>query len=632
MVHNGTFTSHIVTTLSLATDAEQRYRALLDSATGFAILLLAPDCEVIDYNMAAEEMLGAVMTRGSALSGEIERELAAARESGRFAHERWYERRDGTRFRADIVVTAVRDERGALTYYIVIIRDVTPRQNALDQLQERSLENAAVAAFAHKAVTGRQPEALDGAALAYLTATLHCDVAELHAVRDASFVLLRRSGVSADAPAGRGGIHSEALHRLAPVARRLGERDFEAAPYLRGRAEYGIATAVASGEHFLVLAAFSRDRMFETQSVYPLQAIASMHATAVVRYAAEEQIADRQNRLRLLLEQIPAVVSTLDHNLVFTSTQGSGLQAIGVQPATWIGKTLTEIVPEGSPPAVGARNALLGNASRNEYNFSGRTYENRFEPLRDREGNITGVVVLGIDITESRETEAALLESREQLRRLSASMNQIQEKERRRIAREIHDELGQRLTALRYDVGLLRTELQTARSVAAQQRIETMFGLIDETIATVRRVATELRPAILDDFGFRAAIEHELCTFAKRTGLATSVLFSPEDLTVQADRATALYRIVQEALTNVARHSGATHVRVSIEERGGRIHAELLDNGRGITDAEVNSRSTLGLVGVRERAYALGGDALIEGFPGAGTRVSVWIPNEDPGR
>jgi two-component system sensor histidine kinase UhpB len=209
-------------------------------------------------------------------------------------------------------------------------------------------------------------------------------------------------------------------------------------------------------------------------------------------------------------------------------------------------------------------------------------------------------------------------------------MERLQEDERRRIAREIHDELGQRLTALRLDLGLLRTDIRQRREKAAETRIGTMLGLIDETIATVRRLATDLRPAILDDFGLRAAVEQELATFSERTGIAFTLTVVPEDLTISGEVAAALYRIAKESLTNAARHSGATNIDVRLALAEGRIELELHDNGRGISKEEAESVNMLGLLGLRERAYAFGGEVVIDGIPGKGTRVFVSIPYETP--
>lgn len=348
------------------------------------------------------------------------------------------------------------------------------------------------------------------------------------------------------------------------------------------------------------------------------------------RHSAEERLAERESQLRLMLEQLPAIVSTYDAGGVFTSTQGAGLAALGLNAGAFVGQRLADVVGGEEKAAVVSLNAALrGDSSASELEFEGRVYANRTEPLRHRGGTIAGAINLGFDITERRGAETELRESREQLRRLSAKMHKIQEDERRRIAREMHDELGQLLTALRLDLSLMRRDLGVAPTPALQERMRAMIDLVDMTIKTVRRVATELRPAILDDFGLRAAVEHEVSAFAERTGIGVTLSIRNES-NLGSDCATALYRIVQEALTNVARHSGATRVDVRIEATEERVEAELRDNGRGITEAEVNSLSALGLVGVRERAYALGGDALIEAMPGTGTRVLVSIPLKVP--
>lgn len=343
------------------------------------------------------------------------------------------------------------------------------------------------------------------------------------------------------------------------------------------------------------------------------------------RRAVEGHLAEHENQLRLMLEQLPAIISTYDDNLVFTSVQGAGLRALGVEASAFIGTRLPNLVGEDAPTVASIRAALRGESSMNEYEYVGRWYANRTEPLRHHDGTIAGAINLGFDITERRRAETALRESREQLRRLSAAMHRVQEEQRRLIARELHDELGQLLTSLRLDLGLMRRELRKVTTAALEARIGTMVDLVDLTIKTVQRVATELRPRLLDDFGLRAALENETMSFTERTGIDVKLTIRGDE-SIDADSATALYRIVQEGLTNVARHSGATRVNVRVEACGGRVEAELRDNGRGIAETEVNNSSALGLLGVRERAFALGGEAVIEAIPGDGTRVFVSLP------
>ena len=486
------------------------------------------------------------------------------------------------------------------------------------------LLNEAVAAFAHRAISERNPEILASEALSYLAAGVKAERAELLTVSadGRSLEVVQRfpapRGAAAEAIPARGeSVAAEAYARGGVVVR-----------------EHEAAAAVDCDGRLCIFAVYAPDRSFSAETRNGLDAIGAMYAAAFARGRAETQLADRESRLQLILNQIPAIVSTLDANLVFTSAQGRAVAALPAENARLVGRTLAEVVggDETSLPVKAARNVLVGYSTQFEYTWQGRKYENRMEPLHDVEGNIVGVVNLGFDVTETRKAEAALRESREELRRMSAAMNQLQENERRRIAREIHDDLGQRLTALRLDLGLLRSDLHEGRAAAAEERTAAMLGLVDETLDTARRVAMELRSAILDDFGFAAAIEHEVESFIRRSGIEVSLTIEPPELAVESARAAVLYRIIQEALTNVARHAGATHVDVRVEQRAGRIEAEVRDNGRGIRDAELVRHDALGLIGIRERIFAVDGDVDIGRMEDGGTRVSVSIPDEDPHR
>lgn len=199
----------------------------------------------------------------------------------------------------------------------------------------------------------------------------------------------------------------------------------------------------------------------------------------------------------------------------------------------------------------------------------------------------------------------------------------MQENERRRIARELHDEMGQQLTALYMELNLLRAELGDA---GPSERLEVIATLVHDTTRTMQRVVSDLRPVVLDDFGFRAAVEHELAALQRRSGISYDVELPAGELPFDVDRATALFRIIQESLTNVARHSEATHVHVSVTVDDHDALLEVSDDGRGITADEAARGSSHGLIGMRERACAFGGDVSIEGAPGAGTRIRVRFP------
>jgi PAS domain S-box-containing protein len=343
---------------------------------------------------------------------------------------------------------------------------------------------------------------------------------------------------------------------------------------------------------------------------------------------AEQRLAEQQATLRLMYEQVPALIWVVDCDLIYLSTHGAALKNLGRTPNELVGQSVLATLDEQTLPVQALRAALGGRSGHYFYEFSGHAYDSRVEPLRDPEGTIIGAVTLSFDVTERTRAEAALRSSREELRRLSAQLNRTQEEERRRIARQVHDELGQRLTALRLELLLLRAGLPADVARETDPQVGGMLALIDDTIGTVRQVATAIRPAVLDDFGFQAAIQHELEALRGRTGIESTVSFQPEEYPLEANRATGLYRIAQEVLTNVVRHAGATRVDLRFTAGEGWISLEIEDNGRGISREEIEDTASIGLVGVRERAVAMGGDVVISGRPGAGTCVTVRVPEE----
>jgi PAS domain S-box-containing protein len=233
-----------------------------------------------------------------------------------------------------------------------------------------------------------------------------------------------------------------------------------------------------------------------------------------------------------------------------------------------------------------------------------------------------------IDITERKLGEVAIKESEEQLRNLTTYLQKIGEVERTNIAREIHDELGLGLTVLKMDLSWLRKRLPE-NEMPLREKADTMTQLIDKTIQTVKKISTELRPGLLYDLGLAAAIEWQAEEFQKRTGIQCKVTIDPVDITFDRDRNTAIYRIFQEALTNVARHAQATEVNVSLRQRDGQLELNVRDNGRGITEKELANTKSFGLIGIRERVKIFGGGHTMKGVPGKGTTVAVKIPLRD---
>jgi signal transduction histidine kinase len=219
-----------------------------------------------------------------------------------------------------------------------------------------------------------------------------------------------------------------------------------------------------------------------------------------------------------------------------------------------------------------------------------------------------------------------LKESEDKLRRLAAHLISVREEERAHIAREIHDELGQVLTGIKMEVGWLAKRLKEPELL---EKTDSMSKLIYTTVQTVRKIATGLRPEMLDDMGLVAALGWQAKDFQKRTGIRCRVKLPPETTKLDIDVATTAFRIFQEILTNVARHSRATRVDIDLGVTDEQVSLEVHDNGVGIAESDLHGRKSLGLLGMHERALLFGGEVSITGSPGHGTRVAVTIPTRN---
>ncbi|HEY3290756.1 MAG TPA: PAS domain S-box protein [Anaerolineae bacterium] len=208
---------------------------------------------------------------------------------------------------------------------------------------------------------------------------------------------------------------------------------------------------------------------------------------------------------------------------------------------------------------------------------------------------------------------------------LTARLLSIREEERLQVSRAIHDELGQALTGLKMDVAWLQRHL-TREQADALAKTEAMVKLIDDTIQSVRHISAQIRPAILDDIGLTAAVEWQLKEFESRTGIQCVYSRGPEEMALDGDIATTAFRIFQEALTNVARHASATRIVTSVQVIGDTLMMCVQDNGRGITDGEISSPKSLGLMGMLERAHLMHGEVQVRGMPGQGTTVVLQLP------
>jgi two-component system sensor histidine kinase UhpB len=246
----------------------------------------------------------------------------------------------------------------------------------------------------------------------------------------------------------------------------------------------------------------------------------------------------------------------------------------------------------------------------------------------DEQGQTVGFQSVGRDITERRRVEEELRSAHEQLRALSVRLSQAEESERKRIARELHDQVGQNLTALGINLNTLRVRLSDILTPEIDSRLNDSLNLLEETVTKIRDVMTDLRPSVLDDYGLMAAIRWYSEQFSSRTGIEVVVEGNEFRPRLLSEVEITLFRIVQELLTNVAKHAMASRVTVSLVEEGERVSLAIGDNGIGF-DPTVSDQSGeergWGLLNIRERAESVDGKLTVESNPGRGTRVEIDI-------
>ena len=235
------------------------------------------------------------------------------------------------------------------------------------------------------------------------------------------------------------------------------------------------------------------------------------------------------------------------------------------------------------------------------------------------------LVGVGMDISDRIDIETKLRERTEEIQKLTAHLEKIQEEERTRIAREIHDELGQQLTCLKMDAAWIGKKISREDKLI-HQKLSSMLSVIDDTVKSVRRISSELRPGILDDLGLIPALEWQSQEFEKRTGIRSVYKSYVNEFNPSSNISTNIFRVYQEALTNIARHAQATFVETTLEETEGHLVLTVRDNGLGIDKAEASVKESFGLIGMRERALLFDGEVSIEGKSQKGTVVTLRIP------
>ncbi|WP_260954625.1 PAS domain S-box protein [Pseudomonas citri] len=366
-----------------------------------------------------------------------------------------------------------------------------------------------------------------------------------------------------------------------------------------------------------------------------IQRIVGICRDITERKHAERVLHAREQEFRALVENTPDVIARFDPQCRYLYVNPAAQCMLGRSVTFLLGKTSSQAAPL-SQAARSFQCKLehvlrTGEAVETEFvldmppdqGAQAACYQVRLVPERDQSGGLVSILAVGRNVSSERAAERRLKDSHAQLRLLSSHRETTREEERKHIAREIHDELGQQLSALRMGISLLRLQFGADQPLLVD-RVQALMIRVDEIIQVVRNVATSLRPSALN-MGLTSALEWLVSEFSQNTGIGCQLSAPPVRLLLDDERATAIFRVIQESLTNVSRHAQASRVEIHLEHDAEHLQIEVRDNGKGFDPRQL-PKGTLGMLGMRERGHMFGGTVTIDSTPGQGARVRVNIP------
>jgi PAS domain S-box-containing protein len=348
------------------------------------------------------------------------------------------------------------------------------------------------------------------------------------------------------------------------------------------------------------------------------------------RKRAEAAMYEIEQQLRTVVTAAPLVLFAVDRNGIFTLSEGNGLDALNLRAGEVVGQSVFELYRHSPEVTADISRALKGETFVNTVMINDLIFETRYSPILDEQENVLEIIGVSIDVTGQKRIENELLASQRQLRNLSAHLESVREEERKYIARELHDELGQTLTALKIDLTKLNERLPNLQTETVRKqitgRVPAMIEIVDTAMETTQKIVAQLRPAVLDELGLTDAAEWQMREFQKLTGIKCEIDINLTDKNLPLNLKTAIFRILQECLTNITRHAAATKVKIELKNEDATLFFTIEDNGRGMGKQKMATTKSFGISGMRERTLLLGGTLEITRPENGGTQVMVRIP------
>jgi PAS domain S-box-containing protein len=595
-------------------ETEQRFELLVSNIKDYAIFMLDPSGHVLSWNEGAERIKGykkaeiigthlsVFYTAEDVRQGKPEHSLSIAKERGNFENEGWRVRKDGTVFWANTTFTSIYDQGGKILGFAKMTRDVTERKRLEQQLREfnEALEEQ----------VKKKTAELTGVFERITDAFIAVD-------KDFCYTYLNKK-------AGE-------LIRHEPASL-IGKCVWDVFPEAIGSTTYHAFNKAMSEQHDIVnIDYYPPLGLWQENHFYPSPDGLSLFIRNITaQKKSEKAITD----YKYALDQ-SSIVSITDQQGVIRYVNENFCSISQFTGEELIGHTHS-IVSSGDHPAAVTKSMWTtisgGRVWKGEFRNKakdGSIYciDMTIIPFLDEKGEPYEYLALGSNITERKKAEELLEQSYQDIRQLASHLQDVREEERAGIAREIHDELGQQLTGLKMDLSWISKRKVLEDDIQIKNKVDVTMDLLDTTIKTVRRIATDLRPSILDDLGLIAAIEWQSQEFQKRSGIPTEFICTVEEFNYSSATSIGLFRICQESLTNVARHAEASNVCVTLQEQENKfILLKIEDNGKGFEFLKTGHKKTLGLLGMKERTLMMGGDFSIDSHPGKGTILSVTVP------